>query len=381
MRRATLPQILAACVALLAASPAQAGFAVKGSPPGAVTITQTFDSGFLIVRVGDDDLTVSEGLGQLFPGVPKSIKVVMLPGAGGPLIIDLDQALPGNLDLRVPDVGEVDFIGDVNHIGGSLKIKAGDGGTTVDLGVNGPMSIAKSLLVDLGSGDDTFRDGGNDVTVQLGAKLVGADLINIQGDLSVGKSLFVNGKKDEQDTWTTIGGGLVVGGNAKILGGPRDDDIELGGNGAGTDIGGNLLVNLGGVGPGPVQEIVLTDGARVGGKLSVKANDEGQARLEAEAGTTIGKNVAVRLPNAGGSTVHLRGQILGKSVKVTTGAGPDLVTLQSNAVTLKAKLGAESDTLNLGDFLVKATVDFGPGPDTLNHPPGISYPIKARNLP
>ncbi len=371
-------------VVLLASAPAQAGFSIKGSPPGAVTITQTSDGGFLIVRLGDNMLTVSEGLGQQVPGIPKNIKVVMLPGAGGPLTIDLDQALPGSLDLRIPDVADVNFNGDVNSIGGSLKIKAGGGSTNVDLGINQGLTIGKNLIADLGTGGDVLRDNGNPLGVNLGVKLVGVNLFEIQDDMLVGKNLSWNGKKDPTGGNLLATGGLFVDGSLKYLGGNATDSLRLAGSGAGTRVGKNLIANLGDDLTGMEQSVDLGNGGVVEGKLSLKAQGPVDgADLNTSATTRIGKNIAIQFTGPGTNTVVLRGDLGGKSIKYTGGAAQDFVDISvSGPIALKVKLADGEDTLSVSDSgLTSLKADFGPGTDTFLGPANPPYPAKLKNLP
>jgi hypothetical protein len=96
---------------------AQSEYTISGKPPGSVTIKQTSDQGALSVRIGGGELEVSDGFGPtVLPGVPKNIKVRMLP-VQGTLGIDLDMELPGNLDLQLEDTEVVNFTGSNNRVG------------------------------------------------------------------------------------------------------------------------------------------------------------------------------------------------------------------------------------------------------------------------
>ena len=102
----------------VAAAPALAGYEIKGAPPGGVKVEQTSDNGKLTVRITGGDLFVEDTSGsQQLLGIPKSIKVQMAPIGGG-LNIDLDDPLPGNLDIRLEDAINLDFVGSDNTIGG-----------------------------------------------------------------------------------------------------------------------------------------------------------------------------------------------------------------------------------------------------------------------
>ncbi len=369
----------------LAAPAAQAGFTVKGSPPGSVTVTQTSDGGGLLVRLGGDELMVTEGLGQVFPGVPKNLKVVMLPDTTGPLTIDLDQDLPGNLDLRVADVVEVDLSGDANGVGGNVKIQGRGGSTLVDLSPNAELRVGKSLIVNLGDGEDRVRVDGNDLDVELALKLTGVEMFDVGEDADVGKNLTWKGKKSAGAAQLVVQGSLDVEGSIKYIGGASRDQFDAFGGTLG--VGGNLMVNLGPDDVAGVQLVDLRNFCIIEGNVSIKAGkSDGTTRYDSDELTTIGGNLSIKFSGPGMNDADIEGEIDGKAAKYNGGPGNDSVFYDARGkpTKLTVKLGSGNDHVHIDPGITtelsSAKLDGGKNTDTFSVPLGPPYPLTLKNF-
>lgn len=373
---------------MLVPAAVHADYQIKGSPPGSVSIRQTSDQGKLSVGIGGGQLEVSDGAGPtVLPGLPRNIKVRMLP-VQGDLEIDLDQTLPGNLDLQIEDTQFVNFIGSTNEIGGSLKIKGKEGAQTINISQAGSLLVAKNLTIDLGAGDDVIEDNDEAFQVQGNAKFVGVNHFEIGMAGWIGKNLLWNAKKEQLPSVLENTMTLQIGGSLKFVGGDGRDQLILNGAYAGVDIGKNLIADLrDGPNAGP-QIITLGNPFRCEGNVKLKARGEDGTSLNSQAGTEFGKNLSVQFKGPGTNVVFLVGVLDGKSVKYQGGDGFDdpRIDLVAPLAKVLIKMGAGNDMLgfykNQTD-LKSLTVDGGKGEfdavitDFLLPPP---FPYKQKNV-
>jgi len=386
MRLRFAPLPLLGLLAICVSQPALAAYEVKGLPPGKVTVTQTEDEGTLTVRVSDGSVSVIDASGTLvlLGGAPKGVTVQMGAFASS-LAIDLDVALPGNLDLRLEDTVTTSFTGDANTIDGSVKITAGEGDQLVDIAVNAPLSVGKNLQIDLGTGDDTVDEAGNDVTVGGNASFTNVNLLETNGVTTFMKNLVWKAKKETLPTELDNDGTMQILGSLKFIGGESSDRVLLNGD---FTIAKNVSVAFGHTDGADHDLFTNTPGVVIGGKLSAK----GQAPFQhsSVASVVYGGDISFKI-GAGEmgnlSSTDLTGVFNGKSLKYSSVNSVDTVTvaMTGNPAKISMKLGDEDDTLTLdaGADIGSLSVDFGDGIDTFINPFGgdPDFKLKTKNLP
>ncbi len=349
------------------------------------TLTQVTDDGDITVTVDGAGLHTTDGAGTASYGAAgNNLKIVLLSNFPDNLSVQLDSALPGDLNIQAGSGDRnIDLTGTSNTIGGNLTLAAGNGNQTVDLAVTADLNVGQNATVTLGIGDDEITASNNINVGTIGAFFGNAyfDLSNGAGDLfdpladvTVGGNLTIRSASVVLGGTTTTGlnftvannlesfgqtfssgGGVDVGDNFTYIGASNFDTVAL--NSGADTIGGNVYINLGND-LGPSDQTVDVSDAIIGGNVivfggfatGVGANNS----YSSSAATDITGNLTISFGNSNGANVAtIDGHVGGAITRYSGGAGADNVTVVSGAaidgnlaVSLGRGNGAQSVTVS-----------------------------------
>lgn len=353
--------VVTIAAALATPRPAAATFTVAVS--GATTmVTQTDTDTLIVTRTPDGTLILSSS-GPLVASPPTDnllVRGALDPATPSALFIVLDSAMPGSLMLDLPGRSNVTIRGDVAAIGGTLKVKGGDGDQIVRLGVDGqPTSIGKAVSVDLGDGDDQLLvTAGCDVGGSVNVK--GVDSFDAHGTLSIDRSFSFDHSRETRELRLDVEE-LILAKSFKVKSGAGRESVRL----FGGTIGRSVTLELGD-GDDSANIHVDSIGGNLKATFATGANDSNFFGITR--GTTVKGSTALTMLGRY-NNIQLYATFEGKSFKYTGGAGYDYMSLDLAAPRAKTTilLGGGDDDVTIHDASVvqigSLTLDFGDGAD------------------
>ena len=349
---------------------AAVGGIIISDDPGAGTVT--IDD---IADANPATVVSTAGLG--------SLKINLKSTDATPVLYDIASARGGSVALNFNNTApRLLLLNGGFMIGGNFNVTGGNGG----------LSILETVAPLMVGGNATFKGGS------------GSDLLNLTtvGGTSIGGNLkMIKFNGAGTNAGDAVGGNLIfdaagessptvlflmdseIGGNLKVVGGTRADNISLGGA-VGTTIHGNVNVNFGGQLPADVSIFMqaAAPSSKIGGNVKIAGGNLGTetAGLLGEVDGNVRFNMG-----SGTNSAGITGLFHGSSVKYTGGAGLDMLMWNplagSSSAKLKAILGAGADTVLFGPGVdpSSAIIDFGSGIDSVVGV--VDFAVTFLNLP
>jgi hypothetical protein len=296
-----------------------------------------------------------------------NVRLNLLSYSSGDVTVDFDNAFAGDvlLDLFSGD-RRVEFTGDDNSIGGSLRIFANDGDQYVDLAANSDLVVGENALITLRNGFDQVDDSGNNITVGNNLIMRRVNYFENDGVLTVGNNLTWNSASENVANTFDNDGTLDVGNQLYFKSGPGLDNVLLN---HGVIIGGSAFVDVGdGPGTGP-QNIFLTSGFSVGDRLKILGGVNALGNvLKMDSQTVVGGNLIVNFSNnLFANQAVLAGSYEGNYGVYRGGPAADAVTFRAQAddmrFVLQVEEGADTFTLDDETNLLSLFANFGADQD------------------
>lgn len=231
---------------------------------------------------------LGDGVGHVVTGVTGAVTVSL--GAGADSVTVSGTVFPGALTINL-GAGD-NIFNATGTVAGAFTYKGGPdsdtvsllnarlaGAVTVDLGA-GTNSLSISglvtsgnLTVKGGAGGDTLSSQNNEM-VRIGGKFTallgdGANVINLMAPLYVAKDVAFTGGKDADNLKFSGGSDYIVGGSVTMS--SKGGNDQLGANTGGVlQVGKNFtLSSLGGASNTVLQDVLVSLGIHVGGKVSL----------------------------------------------------------------------------------------------------------------
>ncbi len=360
------------------------------------TLNQVQDDGNVVIslEVVPGAISIMDGSGTDTIGViSANLTINMLDNFGDNLTVDNAAGLPGNLTINL---GNGDSSADVtqNLIGGDLKINAGTGAQTINLGFENPLSVLGSANINLGIGNDIVQILVNDFLVGNNVNLRGGNSFGNTGagSTTVGGNFAMFSHQENIDTVFDPVAGMgstIIGGGFTYRGGNGNDNVRLADS---VTIGRNVSISLGNDTLGTTPQIVDMGDATIGSNVTILGGTiNGRDDVLTNATTVIGGNIYINTGTLGstGDAISLLGTIGGNSVTVITSLGNDTMTYDpvGNNLRLFVSMGLGNDSFALNTInpnnlnLNFLYVDFGFGSDIFDSMGSFTFPAILRNLP
>ena len=283
----------------------------------------------------------------------------------------------------------INFTGTNNDINGDLHINAGTGDQIANLSVNAHLDVLGQVAVDLGEGDDTVEEDGNDVSVTGNASFTGVNNFDNNGTMNIGGNLMFDQSGESTSSVITNTETLMVGGNFHYTGGDQFDDVFL--NGTATTIGGYAMINLGD-GLDAFQEVNFANASgttTIGGDLMITSTNSTNGDVVVmEDDTAVGGHISIDL-GGGDNDATILGVLSATSPLVSYMGGDGVDTVIVGTTGSEASFdfvfgdGDDSLQLNAGTAVSPntLTIDFGGGTNTFDNQYGqFDFDVDFKNL-
>ncbi len=313
-----------------------------------------------------------------------NFQIQLLENSNTELNIDFDSVFSGDfaVDLGSGD-RDVNFLGDSNQFDGLFSLVGSDGDQNVNIAVNNNFTATDEVVIDLGEGNDTLEENGNDIAVGGSLLLGGVNQFDFSGAVDIAADLVANASGDIVDSLFANNGTLNVNGEFSFFGSQGSDQVLLNGQ---TTVTGDTTINVGDNSAGVNQDITLSDGTTLGGGLDVDSTGTlGVDNFTSTTGTNVVGDISVNL-RGGDNNATILGEITsGTSVDYIGGDGVDTVLfgISGNPVDANIRVSSNDDSVTLASqsSLNSLRIDFGGGDDTfVNQAGNFQFDANLLNL-
>lgn len=333
------------------------------SDPGPVTVDNNGAGGVIQFHDGGTNVLTTV----------TNLSIHMLGSSGTELNLNLENALAGDLDVRLRS-GDRTFnmSGSNNSVNGDLSITGGSSDQLVNIAVNNALTVGGNASIDLGPGNDLVEESGNNVSITGNLDFVGVNRFTNDAIFMVNGNFNVDNSTQTDRSWFNDNLTLIVAGDFSYTGSSTRDEVLLDGTG-GSSIGGQAIIHLGSNSIAGPQNVFFNNNSSVAGLLHVTSTEATRKDVfTSDIGTSFGGDVKINLGD-GPNEATILGVFGGNDVSFIGGDGIDTVIFGTtgNPADVNIVLGGGNDTFTLeaGAAISPTTlrVDFGTGTDTFNN--------------